>query len=259
MEMTAPQKTRHAIILAAGQGSRLQPYTNDRPKPLVAVNGVPILINALNNLIAAGVEEVTIVVGYRHGDIRSLVGDQFDTMAVRYVYSSDFATTGSAWSLWLAAEALAAHDVFLLEGDVVFEPALLSRIADHPARNVTAVASFQPFMQGSAALIGPDNTITSVRTGLTGADLRPDGPALYKTVNISRLSREMSEGVLLPFLGACAETGERDLFVEQVLQRLTERDALDLVAARCDDLKWFEVDSPEDLAEAAAIFNDRSR
>ncbi|WP_157158168.1 NTP transferase domain-containing protein, partial [Bradyrhizobium genomosp. III] len=52
---------RRAIVLAAGLGSCLRPLTDLRPKPLVEVNGMPILHNALRNLEAIGVGEVTVV------------------------------------------------------------------------------------------------------------------------------------------------------------------------------------------------------
>ena len=51
-----------ALILAAGYGKRLQPITNTMPKSMVEVNGTPLLINALNNLVELGIKDVGIVV-----------------------------------------------------------------------------------------------------------------------------------------------------------------------------------------------------
>ena len=53
-----------AIILAAGTGTRLRPFTDTMPKCLVPVNGTPILINALTHLSSAGIRDAVIVVGY---------------------------------------------------------------------------------------------------------------------------------------------------------------------------------------------------
>src|SRR4029453_14376450 len=111
---------QRAVILAAGLGSRLRPFTDDRPKPLVPVHGMPILHNALLNLAAVGVKEVTIVVGYRRQIIERYGGEFFAGMHIFYVTSDAFESTGSAYSLWLAREALLSGDSWLLEGDVFF-------------------------------------------------------------------------------------------------------------------------------------------
>ena len=60
-----PYRVKRAIILAAGFGSRMMPATADRPKPLVTVNGVPILETLLDALVAVGIRDITVVRGYR--------------------------------------------------------------------------------------------------------------------------------------------------------------------------------------------------
>ncbi|MCZ7450274.1 phosphocholine cytidylyltransferase family protein [Agrobacterium rhizogenes] len=256
--MTPRSATRHAIILAAGTGTRLRPHTLDRPKPLVEVNGTPILVNALENLAAIGIEEITIIVGYRKDAIKAALGDRFKTLLIRYVEAPDYATTGSAWSLWLSADVLAKENLFLLEADVFFEQALLSRLAAHPAESVAAVARFDSCMQGSAVTIDETDRINDVRTGLKASDIDPVSPCFYKTINIYRLSREMAGEKLLPLLRSAAASDERGLFVEQLLERLARRGQLGLVAVHCDDLKWVEIDSADDLDMATVIFADPS-
>ncbi len=59
-----PEKIRNAVILAAGVGDRLRPFTDKLPKCLAKVAGVPILDNALAHLAALGTEQVAIVVGH---------------------------------------------------------------------------------------------------------------------------------------------------------------------------------------------------
>ncbi len=118
-----------AIVLAAGLGSRLRPLTDLRPKPLVEVNGMPILHNALRNLEAIGVGEVTVVVGYRKDAIQYACGSRFGGVEINYVESTVFDRTGSAYSLWLAREVLLSGDCLLLEGDVFFEQDALRRLS----------------------------------------------------------------------------------------------------------------------------------
>ena len=61
----APYKVRKALILAAGFGSRMMPATKDRPKPMVSVNNRPIITTLLDALLAAHVDNITIVRGYK--------------------------------------------------------------------------------------------------------------------------------------------------------------------------------------------------
>lgn len=65
LKALSPYKVHRAVILAAGFGSRMMPATADRPKPMVSVNGRLIIATLLDALIAAGVDDITIVRGYK--------------------------------------------------------------------------------------------------------------------------------------------------------------------------------------------------
>ncbi len=60
-----------AVILAAGEGTRLRPLTDDTPKGMVEVAGKPILTHCLEQVVELGADEIVIVVGYRKQDIIS--------------------------------------------------------------------------------------------------------------------------------------------------------------------------------------------
>ena len=64
-----------AIILAGGEGSRLRPLTNDRPKPMVEVNGKPILLHQIEILKNHGIDHFVIACHYRWGAIKNFFGD----------------------------------------------------------------------------------------------------------------------------------------------------------------------------------------
>ncbi len=257
--MTASETPTKAIILAAGSGSRLQPLTELRPKPLVEVNGVSILGNALRHLQAVGVTEVTIVVGYRKHAIQFAIGAQFGAMEVRYIENDRFAETGSAHSLWLARDELLSGSLFLLEGDIIFERAVLERLISDPARDAAAVAAFDHHMQGSAVLLNGERRIVELRTGRTAVDICANGPVLFKTINLFRFDQATLRDRLVPGLDAQHSIGRNNLYVEQVLQQLIEEGGFDLTAVRCDDLKWYEIDSPADLMIAEAVFGGQEK
>jgi NDP-sugar pyrophosphorylase family protein len=247
---------KKAVILAAGFGSRLRPLTDLRPKPLVEVNGTPILHNALRNLEEVGVEEVTIVVGYRKDAIQYACGRRFGRLEINYVESTVFDKTGSAYSLWLARETLLQGDCYLLEGDVFFEVDALRSLMMDEAANASAVAPFEPSMEGSAVVLSDNGYIAEVRMKQTAANLVEGAPQLFKTMNLIRLCSADLRSKIVPFLDELIGTGAVKAYTEELFANLIERRGLRMAAARCDDLRWYEIDSTEDLRIAEALFAD---
>ncbi|MFB9264816.1 phosphocholine cytidylyltransferase family protein [Bradyrhizobium erythrophlei] len=249
---------KNAVILAAGIGSRLRPLTGLRPKPLVEVNGTPILHNALRNLEAVGVEEVTIVVGYRKDAIQYACGSRFGRLEINYVESTIFDRTGSAYSLWLARDALLSGDCYLLEGDVFFEEDALRYLMMAKATDAAAVAPFNALMEGSAALLSDGGFISGFRMKQTAASLLEDGPRLFKTMNLLRFAAPTLRSTIVPALDDIIGSGATRAYTEELLSYLVERRGLQLAAVRCDDLRWYEIDSTDDLRIAESMFANRT-
>ncbi|MCA1378999.1 MULTISPECIES: phosphocholine cytidylyltransferase family protein [unclassified Bradyrhizobium] len=245
---------KHALILAAGVGSRLRPLTELSPKPLVQIHGTPILHNALHNLGCLGVEHVTIVVGYRKEAIQDACGSRFGSVTINYVESSVYDRTGSACSLWLARDALLSGDYFVLEGDVFFEENVLRQLIITEATNAAAVAPFHELMQGSAVLLSDLGFISEFRLKQTARDLIAGGPPLYKTMNLLRLSASTLRTEVIPALDDMIRAGATQAYTEELLSYLVETRGLLLAAVRCDGLRWYEIDDAEDLRTAERIF-----
>lgn len=243
----------HAVILAAGLGSRLRPLTVQRPKPLLSVHGLPILHNTLSALSEVGVKTASIVVGYRKELIRATYGSRFRNVELHYVESSVFDRTGSAYSLWLAREALLSGDVLLLGGDVLFETAVLDRLVRFGGSDVAAVAPFDETMTGSAVTIATGGMIDQVLVKQTAADLDRD-ETLFKTMNLFRFAQDTLRRVVVPALDEAVGSGAVTAHLEQVLTYLIGECGLRLAAADCSDLKWFEVDSEENLHAVETSF-----
>lgn len=112
-----------AIILAAGQGTRLREYTRDRPKCLVKLGSKPLLVYQCEALHSAGVHEITVVTGYSADRIRDL--------GCRTVHNDQFANTNMVASLMCAAELFdGSDDVLIAYGDIVYEASIVRSIVD---------------------------------------------------------------------------------------------------------------------------------
>ncbi len=110
-----------AVLLAAGKGTRMKELTNDIPKPMLPVQGKPILLHIIEGLKAAGVTRVLIVVGYRADVVREFFGDgsQFG-LAVEYIVQEVQDGTGRVVEL---ARDFAGSDPFVLSyGDILVSP-----------------------------------------------------------------------------------------------------------------------------------------
>ncbi len=104
-----------AIILAAGEGTRLRPYTLDRPKCLVELAGRPLLAWQLDALRQAGITDITIVTGYR--------GEQLARFGLTTRHNPDYARTNMVGSLMCAADLFdGSDDVLIAYADIVYEP-----------------------------------------------------------------------------------------------------------------------------------------
>lgn len=244
-----------AVILAAGMGSRLRPYTEFLPKPLVQVNGIPILHNALHQLSELGIRQATVVVGYRKDAIEQSCGHRFEGVDIEYVHNPIFDRTGSAYSLWLARNTMLAGDTVFLEGDVFFEREVLERAlrtASPTNQSVAAVAAFDAAMSGSAVELADDGSVATFVMSQTPVEAQARG--LFKTINLTRFSADASREQLVPALHRAVESGRLTAYVEQILALLVEKRQLPILAADCSDTRWFEIDSEDDLRLAEKIF-----
>lgn len=109
---------RKAVILAAGRGTRMKELTDEIPKPMVAVKGTPILESIVRGLVANGIEEVLIIVGYRKEVITDYFGSG-EAFGCRIQYLEQVVQDGTGRVVELAKE-FAGEDPFLLSyGDIL--------------------------------------------------------------------------------------------------------------------------------------------
>jgi glucose-1-phosphate thymidylyltransferase len=106
-----------AVVLAAGKGTRLEPLTDDKPKPLVEVNGCPLIEDVFDNLIDIGVDEFVVVVGYKKEKIIERYEDEYDGIPITYAHQRE--QKGLAHAL-LQAESHVDGDFVLMLGDNIF-------------------------------------------------------------------------------------------------------------------------------------------
>jgi len=238
-----------AVILAAGSGTRLKPLTDSAPKCLTEVNGTPILINMLQNLIDIGMRSCTIVTGYLYHVITDLIGTQYKTLKVDYIVNSRFKTTNDMYSLWLARKKI-EKGVLIIEGDIFFRAETLTRAFSSMGQKSYYVAGKYD---------GRENEIL----------IKTDKKYLIKSVEVLRNRRGdegtryfMSSGILLvqaeygkklsQWLSEYVECQEVQVLFDDVISAHTKD--CSLYVFKIDHREWVEIDTKEDLKKAELTF-----
>jgi len=108
-----------AIILAAGMGLRLGELTKELPKPLIDVNGKSIIERQISSFRKAGIDEITIVTGYKK--------DKFIFEDVEYVFNPKYEEVEQAFSLMTARKQISGN-VIISFGDTIFEDKIIEQI-----------------------------------------------------------------------------------------------------------------------------------
>jgi choline kinase len=129
-----------AIILSAGQGRRLLPLTERIPKCMLPVQGQPLLEWQIDTLARCGIEDVAVVVGFGAEAVESRLAEVYGPGRVRALYNPFFAATDNLVSCWIARVEMQEAFV-LLNGDTLFEAAVLERLLAAPERPVTLAVS----------------------------------------------------------------------------------------------------------------------
>jgi len=238
-----------AVILSAGQGSRLLPLTAERPKCLLPLGPKSLIEWQIEILSRSGVDEIVVVVGFRAALVEAvLAGLARPGLAIRTLFNPFYNVADNLGSCWLARHEMAG-DFLLLNGDTLFETAVLQRLLHSPPAPITVT------IDRKAGYDADD-----MKVHLDGTRLIEIG----KTLPPTRTNAE-SIGLLL-FRGAGPEifvdAVERALRVSEGLKSFYLK-VIDLVAkshrvetATIEGLAWGEVDYPADLQRAEQLVAD---
>jgi choline kinase len=234
-----------AVILVAGIGSRLRPITDTRPKALAPVGDETILGRAVRLLLDFGISRLILATGYREEAVREALAG----LAGEVVYCPNprYDSTQNSVSLALCREAVDGRSFFKLDGDVVFDPELLTRIAAPRAELSAGVDSARKVDEEAMKVVVEAGMIRRFGKGV------PLLESHGESIGIERVSSSAS-GKLFDALDERVGRGVTNLYYEDVYSQMIERGELTAEAADVSGLRWTEVDTFEDLEAARRLF-----
>ncbi|MDO8489839.1 MAG: sugar phosphate nucleotidyltransferase [bacterium] len=122
-----------AVILAAGEGKRLRPLTEDRPKPMVPIGDMPILEYTIG-ILPKVIDEVILVVGYKKEKIHEHFGNEWKGRKITYIDQPEPKGTGEA--LERVRHLLRGEHFMLIYGDDLYHPEDLERCTAHSGMSI---------------------------------------------------------------------------------------------------------------------------
>ena len=117
-----------AVVMAAGEGRRLRPLTERYPKPVLPLDGEPVVVHVLRDLAAADIARVWVVTGHLGAQVEALVGDG-SGFGLAVTFTRQPGVLGSADAVHRGLAAGAEPPFLVAAADTVFEPGDVSRFA----------------------------------------------------------------------------------------------------------------------------------
>lgn len=236
-----------AIILGAGQGSRLLPYTENTPKVLLDLGGRSLLAWQLRALDAVGVREAVVVSGFRDELIDRAVAQHTPLgMRVRTLYNPFYRLADNLASCWMARAELSGA-CLILNGDTLFEPEIARRLLAAPPAPIMVTIDRKPVYDAD-----------DMKVSTEGDRLKAIG---------KKLSVEETHGESIGFLRFDAAGAAQFVAEIERVMRTPEGPGLwylsaihhlaqsggDIRVVSIEGLQWGELDFPADLVRNSAM------
>ena len=231
-----------AIVLAAGEGARLQPLTSTRPKHMISVGSKPILEHVLNALKTTGIDDVLIVTHYKEDIIRRYFEEgKTVRLKIEYTHQENIHGTGDALR---AAEPFVKDDFLLVYGDLLFTAeAVKAVIEKHNDRRAAVTLSTIP-VENTADYgiveLSDDDTVKGIvekpRRGETSSNLANAGIYVFDTDIFSKICKTSS-------------SARGELEIPDAIS-LYLREGKTVTAAQLLGEDWLDIGRPWDLLRA---------
>lgn len=234
-----------AIILAAGRGTRLYPYTQYIPKCLLDIGGLTILEHQLNHIKDCGISEVVIVVGFGFERVENFLRT-FDGLGMRIktLYNPFYQTTNSLISLWIARGEM-NEDIVVMNGDDVYEIDVLDKALSLSNEKICLPIKRKKNYEEEDMKVNLDNgRIVDISKSINrNISAESVGLRVFRDTGVEIIKRAIEEEMRSP--GA-----EKKWYISSI-QRLINK-GYKIKSLDIDELFWMDVDYPVDLFKVRA-------
>jgi choline kinase len=233
-----------AIILAAGQGSRLGHLVDDRPKCLIDFNGRTLLDRQLDALAANGVDEAVVVTGFRDDQIEAALAARGRGPNVRTVFNPFFKVADNTGSLFMARDELAG-DCLVWNGDTLVSNALMERVVANRQPGICVTIDRKPdYDEDDMKVVEASGRLLAIGKRVTeGVNAESIGLLAFRSGGAERFRNAID--------GAMRTPEGTTIWYLRVIHQLAQSSDVHVLDISGDE--WGEVDFPPDVAAARAL------
>ena len=230
-----------AVILAAGEGTRLRPFTLTRPKHLIPVGGKTAIEHVLDAIRNAGVSEIVVVVHYKAEQLKDFLGDGSEFgLSIEYIHQAEMKGTADAIK---TVESNVAEDFLLIYGDILTTPEAARSVIkaygeSKPAAAMAVVQVSRPEHYGIVKL--EDHYVTEIFEKPQPSE----APTNLANAGVYMFSKEIFEKIRQTPLSSRGELEITDTF------KLLIEDKRQILAVQIPKEDWLDIGKPWDLLEA---------
>lgn len=227
-----------ALLLAAGQGKRLLPYTKEIPKALLTIDEkerISIIEHQVYVLKRVGITEIYTVIGYKGEKIQKTLKD-----SVKYIENPDFDTTNSIYSVYLSLHVL-KNEAFILNADVLFPEKVLTLLLNSQKEALISVDSQAQLDEETMKVAVNGERVVKISKKL------PPEEAFGENLGVVKFSGESLQ-VLKKCVKKLVERGLTHQWFPASFAEFMKEKPLYYVDVK--GIPWIEIDFPEDLFKA---------
>ena len=234
-----------AVILSAGQGKRLLPLTADCPKCILPVRGQSLIEWQIDELAKCGIDQVTVVLGFRADKVEKILRERYGSDRVKTIYNAAYAVSDNLVSCWAAHDEMGS-DFVLLNGDTLFEAAVMQRLLASHDRPVTVAISHKSDYDADDMKVELDGC----RLVRIGKDLIPD-QVDGESIGMILFRGQGPRSFHIALEKALRTSSAQKKWYLSVIDEMAR--SMPVWTCSMKGLQWCEVDYPADLKLAEKV------
>ena len=233
-----------AIILAAGMGRRLSKESHGLPKAMLRIGDKSIIQNQIEQCLSIGVDRFVFVIGYEKDHLRAHIVRFLPDKEIIFIENDRYEVTNTLYSLYLACEYFSDGFIYF-NGDVFFGDKLLSLIDLDNEQSQLLLRKDECADEEVKMIISEENRILEIGKHLPLEQCAGEfiGIGYFADADLELFTECLKQGI---------KDGEENNYFEfavNILCRQKELLAISTGEARC-----LEIDFPEDIKKARALF-----